>query len=77
MGKTRETTYRELDAISIPEAVPELGVEAGDSGVIEAVYDDGRMLSVEVPRDDGTSVGFVDIEVGPELHVVSYSPLSV
>ena len=67
--------YKEFDSIEIPEAVPELGVEVGESGVIEAVYDGGRMLSVGVPRDDGTSVGFVGIEVAPEMRVVSFSRL--
>lgn len=78
MGRTTEKTYRELDPIEIPDAVPELDVRPGDRGVIEHIYDSGRMLSVEVPRPDGTSVGFVDIDVsGDEPHVVAYSKLSV
>lgn len=77
MRKATEKTYRELDPIEIPEAVPELNVEPGDMGVIEHVYDDGRILSVEVPKPGGVSVGFVDIDVsGPEPRVVAYSKLS-
>ncbi len=70
--------YRELDLITIPEDVPELGVRAGDLGTIAGVYDAGRLLGVEIGRDDGTSAGFVDvlIEEGGALHVVGFSPLS-
>ena len=69
--------YRELDFIEIPEAVPELGVEAGGTGVVEAVYAGERTLSVEVPRDDGTSVGFVGIELDRSgaMRVIGYSRL--
>jgi hypothetical protein len=77
MGRTTEKTYRELDPIEIPDAVPELGVKPGDKGVIEHIYDGGRMLSVEVPKPGGTSAGFVDIDVsGDEPRVVAYSRLS-
>lgn len=73
-----EKTYRELDPIEIPDAVPELGVQPGDRGVIEHVYDDGRLLSVEVPKPRGVSTGFVDIDVsGSEPRVVAYSKLTV
>ena len=77
MGRTSEKTYRELDPIEIPDAVPELGIEPGDRGVIEHIYDGGRMLSVEVPKPGGISAGFVDIDVsGAEPRVVAYSKLS-
>jgi hypothetical protein len=71
-------TYRELDSIEIPGAVPELGVEAGDRGVIAHVWDGGRMLDVEIPKPGGTSAGFVDIDVGGgRPRVVSYSKFSI
>lgn len=77
MGRKTKEVYRELDPIEIPDAVPELSVEPGDRGVIEHIYDDGRMLSVEVPKPDGSSVGFVDIDVsGDEPRVVGYSRLT-
>jgi hypothetical protein len=71
-------TYRELDTVRIPEDVPELGVAAGDAGVISAVWADGRMLDVEVPREGGASAGFVDLEVRSDgsTKVVGYSKLS-
>ena len=67
--------------VRIPEAVPELGVEPGDSGVIDCAHDlgDGKLLlNVEVPKDGGVSAGFLDVEVLPEgsLRVVGYSRLS-
>jgi hypothetical protein len=50
----------------------------GDLGVIVGVYDNGRLLGVEIPKDDGTSVGFVDLEVGADgsTKVVGYAVLS-
>ena len=74
--KTR-TTYEELEMVALPEDVPELGVEAGTEGSILTVYEDGRMLLVEIDREDGTSVGLVDLEVGKggSLSLISYTPL--
>lgn len=62
MAKIR-ATYRELEIVAIPQSIPELGIEAGATGTIATVYDDGRMLDVEVSREDGTTIGFVDLEV--------------
>lgn len=59
-SKTR-ATYRELGIVSIPE----LGVEAGARGTVDTVCDDGRGgqgLYVEVSREDGSMVGFVQLE---------------
>ncbi len=64
--------YKELDSVRIPEDVPELGVVAGDSGVIVNMWEGefegrrGTWLLVEMPLDDGTSSGFVDLEVRPD-----------
>ncbi len=73
--KTR-TTYEELEMVAVPEDVPELGIEAGTLGTIATVYGGGRMLDVEVSREDGTTVGFVDLEVGEDgsLSLVAYTP---
>lgn len=63
-SKTR-ATYRELDIVSIPEDIPELGVEAGARGTVDTVYDDGRGgqgLYVEVSHEDGSTVGSVQLE---------------
>ncbi len=69
--------YKELDSVRIPEDVEELGVKAGDSGVIvnisagEVEGRRGTWLLVEMPLDDGTSSGFVDLEVRPETGTVA------
>lgn len=70
-------TYKELETVEIPEDVPELGVKAGTPGTIATVYDGGRMLDVEVGREDGTSAGFVDLKLEDDgtLHLVGYSTL--
>jgi hypothetical protein len=70
-----DTTYRAFDLVPIPEDIPELGVKAGDLGVVDFVYDDGRGLHVEIGREDGTSAGFVQLEADEEgtWHVVAYS----
>jgi len=67
MAQRTRTTYEELETVAIPEDVPELGVEAGTTGTIVNVYEGGRMLLVEIGREDGTSVGLVDLEVGPVI----------
>lgn len=68
--------------VPIPEDVPGLGVEAGDPGTVTLVYGDskGRTLPhVAADRDDGTTAGFVDLEMvgedGTALRVVGYSTL--
>lgn len=61
------TTYRALDPVPIPEDIPELDIKAGDIGVVDFVYDDGRGLHVEIGREDGTTAGFVQLET----HAVS------
>jgi hypothetical protein len=72
-----EHRYRELDVISVPEDVPALGVEAGTLATVDTVYAGGRMLSLEIGREDGSSAGFVDVEVEDDgaLRVVGYSPI--
>ncbi len=71
------TTYEELQMVAIPEDIPELGVKAGAMGTIATVYDGGRMLDVEVSREDGSTVGFMDLKVGEDgsLCLVAYTPL--
>ncbi len=77
------TIYCALDLVPIPEDIPELGVKAGDLGVVDFVYDDGRGLHVEIGREDGTTAGFVQLEAEAGTdnayfwRVVTYSPFEV
>ena len=79
VGPTARTAhgYAELDLFTLPEGVPELGVVAGSLGTIVGIYDEGRLLDVEIGCDDGTSAGFVDVRIDEDgtPHVVGYSPL--
>ena len=77
MTPRTHTIYRELETVAIPEDVPELGIVAGTLGTVATVYDAGRMLDVEVSREDGTTVGFVDLKVGEDgsLALVAYTTL--
>ena len=81
MTPKTNTTYLELDLVPMPENIPELGVGAGEPSVIDFVYDDGRGLHVEVSREDGTTMGFVQLEADAERkdarswRVVAYSRL--
>lgn len=70
--------YEMNRVVRIPEAIPELGVEAGDGAVIDSAYNEGRMLFVEIPREGGWTVGFASLEVLPDgsLHLVGYSTLT-
>jgi len=66
------------ETVAIPDDVPELGVEAGATGTIVTVYESGRSLLVEIGREDGTSVGLVELEVGEDgsLRPTSSTPFS-
>jgi hypothetical protein len=74
MGKAK--TYQEMDIIAIPDPIPEIGMEAGRMGVVDTVYDGGRMLLVDASSPEGPSA-LVDVRLDPEPRVVGYSPLSV
>lgn len=69
--------FKEHGIFAVPEDVPELGVKAGDPGVIAGVYEGGRLLDLEIAHGDGTSVGFVDVRLDGRgvPHVVGHSPL--
>ncbi len=69
---------KELNSVvAIPEDVPELGIKAGTLATVSSVYLRSGMLSLEVGREDGSSAGFVDVEVrgNGTLGVVGYSLL--
>ena len=78
MTPKTHTTYEELGMVSIPEDIPELGIEAGETGTIATVYDGGRMLDVEVSGEDGATVGFVDLKVEEDgtLSLVACTPIN-
>ncbi len=78
MAPKTHTTYEELEMVAIPEDIPELGINAGRMGTVVTVYERGRMLLVEIGREDGTSAGLVDLEVGEDgsLSLISYTPFS-
>lgn len=65
-------TYRELEVVPIPEAIPELGIEEGALGTVDRVYANGRRVHVEVDGENGELIGAVDIDPYPEPHVVTY-----
>src|SRR5215212_10950424 len=69
--------FKEYGIFAVPEDVPELGVKAGNPGVIAGAYEGGRLLDLEIAREDGTSAGFVDVRLDDRglPHVVGYSSL--
>jgi hypothetical protein len=56
----------------MPEAVSELGVEAGTVGTVDLVYKGGRKADVALSDDDGDIFGYVTVKADPEPHVVAY-----
>lgn len=56
---TRDTAYEELEVVTLPEAVPELGIDRGRRGTVVEVFDGGRVAMVEVSNDNGETVAFV------------------
>ncbi|CAN5788258.1 hypothetical protein BH23ACT11_BH23ACT11_10340 [soil metagenome] len=73
MTPKTHSTYKALDMVPIPESILELGLEAGDLGVVDFVYDEGRGLQVEIGCEDGTTAGFVQLEAGEEVGDVGSS----
>lgn len=77
---TRTHAYEELEMVAVPESIPELGVEPGDSGTVVLVHEDaaGQLLLVHMDREDGTTAGSVQLRVGADgaPHIVGYAPLN-
>jgi hypothetical protein len=69
--------FKEHGIFAVPEDVPELGVKAGDPGVIAGVHEGGHLLDLEIAREDGTSAGFVDVRLDERgvPHVIGHSSL--
>jgi hypothetical protein len=63
--------YKELDLVTMPEPIPELGIDAGFLGTVDLVYNGGRKADVAVSHD-GDIFGYVTVEADPEPHVVAY-----
>ena len=71
-GRPTGESYKELDLVTIPEPIPELGIDAGFLGTIDHVYNGGRKADVELSDGDGITFGYVTVEADPEPHVVAY-----
>lgn len=67
--------HREYDCISMPEAVPALGVKVGDEGVIRglSLNNDRVFAFVEIRYSTGLLRGWVVMEIKPDHKVVSYT----
>ena len=67
--------YKEYDRISIPEDIPELGVERGNEGVIQNLdYANDRVhASVVVTYSTNQTRGLVRMQLTPEEKVNFYT----
>lgn len=74
-GSNAPLLHQEYDRISIPEGIPELGLRAGDEGVIRRLtYLRNTVLAfVSVAYSTGQPRGWVVLEVKPERKVRSYT----
>jgi hypothetical protein len=73
-GKKR-VFYSEHDVIEVPEDIPELGVERGDSGTIETLdfrSDNHIVAIVNVPFSTGQPRGTVEMSILPEEKVLAF-----
>ncbi len=72
--------YEMNRVVRIPEAIPELGLEAGDGAVIHSVREvgGGTRLLAEVSGPEAPCDAIIYIEVLPDhtLRLVGYSKLS-
>lgn len=64
--------YTELEVVPVPEAVPDLGIEAGFPGTVEHVYEGGHRADLEISREDGELIGFVTVDSRPKPHIVAH-----
>lgn len=76
--KSTRLIYQEHDRIPIPEDVPELGIRAGDEGVIRRLtYLRNTVFAfVMVTYSTGQLRGWVVVEIKPERRVRSYTSTS-
>jgi hypothetical protein len=67
--------HQEYDRIAVPEDIPELGVRAGDEGVIRRLtYLRNTVFAfVQVAYSTGQPRGWVVVEVKPDLRVRSFT----
>ncbi|MGF1471082.1 MAG: hypothetical protein ACFB50_04965 [Rubrobacteraceae bacterium] len=67
--------YAEYDVISIPEDIPELGVEKGNEGVIRELkhHPNSVTASVMVTHSTNQPKGWIDVQIKPEEKVSSYT----
>lgn len=74
----RKTLYQEYDRVSIPEAVPELGVEKGNEGVVHGLAYDKETVhaSVLVRYSTNQPRGWIRLQISPEKKVSSYAAVA-
>ncbi len=74
-AKSGRLLHQEYDRITIPEAVPDLGVKEGDEGVIRGLsLDKDRVFAfVEIRYSTGLSRGWMVMEIKPDHKVISYT----
>lgn len=63
-------TYNELEVAPIPDAIPELGIEAGAMGTVVDVLSDGQLVTVDVVDEDGRTLDLIDVYLEPAPHVI-------
>jgi hypothetical protein len=56
----RAVTYKELDEVRAPESLPEIGIRAGDRGVVVVEYEKpDPAVEVEYADENGVPKAFV------------------
>lgn len=61
--------YSELGTITIPDDVPDVGIESGAIGTIVDISPSG-ILAVEVSNDAGATLDILDVRLDPAPHVI-------
>jgi hypothetical protein len=67
--KETARTYSELDTITIPDDVLDVGIESGVTGTVVDVSPSG-ILAVEVSDKRGATLEILDVKTEPEPHVI-------
>lgn len=73
-----KASYREYDRVSIPEDVPELGVEKGNEGVVHDLSYGKETVhaSVLVRYSTNQPRGWIQLQVSPEEKISSYTTVA-
>lgn len=68
---------QDLDVVQLNTALPQHGLEVGDSGTVVLVYGEGEVVEVEFMNDAGRTLCVATVRAEHLVLEVSYNPVPV